>query len=94
MREQFNLKEAIKFGRATNFSSQFNLRARVRVIPGISTSPGRIEFYVCIGFTSLRGKYNVPIPAPIWEPEPRNLRSLPAVESDISNAMTGLKKNT
>ena len=66
--------------------------------PGYAHFPGGVKFvYAMITFLS-EGKYEMIIPAPNCEVEARKLitlrSELPAVWSDISNAMRGLKNRS
>ena len=77
---------------------QDDTESRVRAVSGVCTSPGWTKVLVCDCGFALRRKYDVIISAPNCEIEMENLRplraKLPAVWSDISNAMRGFKEHS
>ena len=78
--------------------TKITARAVTALSPGYAHLPDGLKFLYAIVALISEGKYDVIISAPICEIEMENLRplraELPAVWSDISNAMRGFKDHS
>ena len=96
-----NILESISEVEDTLFESSFTKmtpRAVFALSPGFARLPDGLKFVYAIVALLSEGKYDVIISAPNREIEMENLRpfraELPAVWSDISNAMRGFKDHS